>query len=236
MITVVSCVSCMTRHLHDWRQEDYNAFKFIRAITRRRFTGAAWIPVPGQLPQRLTQATRDVAVEWFGDMAAPSVQEVIGRRSVVYVPIPDANRIVGSKPSPSRALASELARRSDTRLLDVLRWRQPLRHLRRASVVLSGAGGDRPGDMDGDAHRGQLDPQLLSDNLINTGGVVMADCILVADVVDAIACVQAVAGRLRRLGGRPLLVVSAGRIVDSFPDDPFAERVEQVPHFEPRDF
>lgn len=239
MITAVSCVSCMTRRLHDWRQEDYNAFKFVRAIMRRRFTGAAWIPVPGQLPQRLTHATRDAAVEWFGDMAAPSVDEVVGRRPVVYVPIPDANRIVGSKPSPSRALASELARRSDARLLDVLRWRQPLRYLRRASVVLSGGSDiarDMSGDLPGDLDRGLLDPQLLSDNLINTGGVVMADCILVADVIDRIACVQAVAGRLRRLGGRPLLVVSAGRIVDTFPDDPFAERVEQVPHFEPKDF
>jgi len=216
MITLVSSVSCMTRRLHDWRQEDYNAFKFMRAITRRRFTGAAWIPVPGQLPQRLTQATSDLAVEWFGEMAWPSVQEVVGRRAAVYVPIPDANRIVGSVPSASRALALELARRSDAKLLDVLRWRQPLRYVPKSN--------------------GTVDPQVLSDNLVNTGGVVMADCVLVADVVDSEARVQAVAGRLRRLGGRPLLVVSAGRIVDAFPDDPFAERVEQVAHFEPRDF
>jgi hypothetical protein len=206
----------MTRQLHQWRQEDYNAFKFIRAAMRRRFTGAAWIPVPGRLPQRLTNATRDAAVEWFGDMAWPSVQDIVGRRSPVYVPIPGADRVVGSLPSASRALASELARRADARLLDVLRWRQPLRHVPRPN--------------------GPLDPQTLSDNLINTGGVVMADCVLVADVVDGSACVQAVAGRLRRLGGRPLLVVSAGRIVSTFPDDPFCERVEHVPHFEPKDF
>jgi hypothetical protein len=220
MITLVSCVSCMTRRLHDWRQEDYNAFKFMRAIMRRRFTGSAWIPVPGQLPQRLTHATRDVAVEWFGAMAAPPVQDAIGRRSVVYVPIPDVNRIVGSPPSASRLLASELARRSDARILDVFRWRQPLRYVPKSN----GSG------------RAVFDPQVLSDNLINTGGVVMADCVLVTDVVDGSACVQAVAGRLRRLGGRPLLVVSAGRLVETFPEDPFAERIEQVDHFEPRDF
>jgi hypothetical protein len=240
MITLVSSVSCMTRRLHDWRQEDYNAFKFIRAITRRRFTGAAWIPVTGRLPQRLTQATRDAAVEWFGDMAAPSVHERIGSQPIVYVPIPDANRVVGSKPSASRALASELARRSDARLLDVLRWRQPLRYLRRSNVALGVVAGSVPEDLSGDTpggeHREMLDPQMLSDNLINTGGVVMADCVLVADVVDSTAGVQAVAGRLRRLGGRPLLVVSAGRVVDTFPDDPFAERIEQVAHFEPKDF
>ena len=216
MITLVSSVSCMTRRMHDWRQEDYNAFKFMRAIMRRRFTGSAWIPVPGRLPQRLTNATGEQAVEWFGEMAWPSVHEVIARRPAVFVPIPDANRIVGSPPSASRALAADLARRSDARLLDVLRWRQPLGEVPRAS--------------------GPLDPQMLSDNLINTGGVVMADCVLVADVVDGHACVQAVAGRLRRLGGQPLLVVSAGRIVNTFPDDPFAERVEQVEHFEPWDF
>lgn len=216
MMTLLSCVSCMTTRLHEWRQEDYNAFKFMRAIMRRRFTGTAWIPVPGQLPQRLTNASRDAAVEWFGDMAWPSVQEMVGRRSVVYVPIPDANRVVGSPPSPSRGLASELARRADARVLDVLRWRQPLRQV--------------PGG------RGALDPQVLSDNLINTGGVVMADCVLVADAVGGTTCVQAVAGRLRRLGGRPLLVVSAGRILSTCRDDPFSEQVEQVPHFEPRDF
>jgi hypothetical protein len=216
MITLVSCVSCMTRRLHDWRQEDYNAFKFVRAVTRRRFTGSAWIPVPGRLPQRLTNATRDDAVEWFGEMAWPSVREMVGGRSPVYVPVPGANRVVGSLPSASRALAAELARRSDGRLLDVLRWRQPLRAMRRGA--------------------GPPDPQRLSDNLINTGGVVMADCVLVADVVDDRACVQAMAGRLRRLGGRPLLAVSAALVVHTFPDDPFGERVEQVEHFEPRDF
>jgi hypothetical protein len=216
MITILSSVSCMTRRWHEWRQEDYNAFKFLRALMRRRFSGSAWIPVPGRLPQRLTSATRDAAVEWFGEMAWPSVQEIVARRTAVYVPIPDANRVVGSLPSASRALASELARRADARLLDVLRWRQPLREIPRG--------------------HGALDPQTLSDNLINTGGVVMADCVMVGDVMDGSACVQAVAGRLRRLGGRPLLVVSAGRIVHAFPDDPFAERIERIESFEPKDF
>ncbi|MQA28487.1 MAG: hypothetical protein GEU82_01435 [Luteitalea sp.] len=216
MITLVSGVSCMTRRLHDWRQEDYNAFKFMRAVARRRFTGSAWIPVPGRLPQRLTNATRDEVVEWFGEMVWPSVQEIVGRRSPVYVPIPGRDRVVGSLPSASRALAAELARRSDGRLLDVLRWRQPLHTVPRLV--------------------GPLDPQALSDNLVNTGGVVMADCVLVADVVDGLASVQATAGRLRRLGGRPLLAITAGRIVNIFPDDPFGERIEQVEHFEPRDF
>jgi hypothetical protein len=206
----------MTRNLHEWRQDDYNAFKFIRAVTRRRFAGSAWVPVPGRLPQRLTNANRDAAVEWFGEMAFASVQEVMPDRAAVYVPIPGSDRVVGSLPSPSRTLAAELARRDDARLLDILRWRQPLRQVPKRG--------------------GALDPQALSDNLVTTGGVVMADCVLVADVVSGLACVQAVAGRLRRLGGRPVLVVSAGRTVDAFPDDPFAPRVESIAPFHPKDF
>jgi hypothetical protein len=207
----------MTRRLHEWRQDDYNAFKFMRAVMRRRFAGSAWVPVPGRLPQRLTHANRDAAVEWFGEMALPAVQDmIVPGCEVVYVPIPGSGRVVGSLPSPSRTLAAELARRVDARLLDILRWRQPLGQMPR--------------------RRGPLDPQALSDNLITTGGVVMADCVLVADVVTGVACLQAVAGRLRRLGGRPVLVVSAGRTVDAFPDDPFAPCVQSIASFQPRDF
>jgi hypothetical protein len=216
-LPLLSSATCLTGGPSTWRQDDHNAYMFVRAAAGRPIKGAAWVPMPAGLPKRLTSANRDDAIGWFADMILPRIAEALqSDPAVVLVPIPDPRRIVGAPPSRSRALAHEVAVRSGRRVLDVLRWR----------VVM--ARGSPAG--------GPIDPQALCDNLVTTGGIISAGCILVSDVVSNVSWVQAAAARIRRVGGSPILAVSAGRTSRTPPVDPFAPHVEEIADFEPLEF
>jgi hypothetical protein len=163
-LTLVSFASCRPEGVSTWRPEDYNAYKFTRAVAGRPIAGSAWVPLADGQILRLSNASAGAAVRRFLDSAMVAVDSLVGTdRGLVLIPLPGPRRIVGSPPSRSRTLAQELSVRSGYRMLDVLRWRQSMPSCR------------------------PPDPQMYSDNIITTGSPFRAECILVGDFLSSAA-------------------------------------------------
>ncbi|MGE0705412.1 MAG: hypothetical protein AB7F99_11045 [Vicinamibacterales bacterium] len=204
-VTLVSFVACRLGRLSAWRPEDHSAYKVVRLLGSRRIRGSGWLPRPGCTPQRLSNAHRHLAFGWFVEKASPHLEVFRERgRGIALVPFPDPERIVGAPPSPSRRLAQALADSCGLRVLDVLRWRQPMQRCRK------------------------LDVQTLADNLLTTGNVLQVGCILVADCVSGGAGVQAASSHLRRHGGTVSLAISAGRAGPDPEAEPFSPVVAML--------
>jgi len=204
-VTLVSAVSCVTAGLSAWRAEDYGAYKVVRMLSGRRISGSVWLPHDDDAAQRISNAHRAAAVDWFVRRTSPHLERYreYGRRAAL-VPYPDAGRVVGGPPSRSRLLAQALADANGFRVLDILRWRQVMPRCR------------------------ELDVQSLADNLLTTGAPMQMECILVADWVRGTTGIQAAAGRLRRSGAQISLAVSAGRAVRVAEACPFATQVAEL--------
>ena len=218
-LRLLSFATYLTRNAVQWRQPDYNAYKFVRAIKGRPINGYAWIPSPSG-SKRLTDTNKDSAIGWFAEMAAPHVEQArrVGRRTLL-VPVPSSSCVEGSEPSRTYQLAQEIADRvPGVVVADVLRWRE--------ENVPSSQGGPR-------------DPQVLYDNLVVTRRPSIGaacDCIVVDDVVTSKGHVHAAAARLRAQGATVRLAISAGRTVHEPPEDPFAVNTEDLDDFDPIDF
>ncbi len=186
-LTLVSLAACLPGPLGTWRPEDYAAYKVVRLLGGRRIAGSIWLQ-DGDRPLRISNAHRAAALRWFVGRAAPHLRSVRERSPrAALVPYPDPGRVIGAPPSRSRHLAQVLADATGLRVLDVLRWRQPMPRCR------------------------ALDVQTLADNLVTTGGLLHGECILVAECVWQGSGLQAAAGRLRRHGAEVRLAISAGR-------------------------
>ena len=61
---IVAFAAYLTKTHRAWRNEDYNAYKFVRAVKGRVIKGYAWVPV-GRGSQRLSQVNAGQAVIWF---------------------------------------------------------------------------------------------------------------------------------------------------------------------------
>jgi hypothetical protein len=158
----------------------------------------------------LTNASADRAVGRFLECAAAGIDALShANPRPVLVPVPGPRRVVGAPPSRSRILAQELSNRTGCRVLDILRWRQPMSSCR------------------------PPDPQIFSDNIITTGSPVRAECVLVADFLSSTAPLRAVAAKLRQFGSVAVLAVSAGRVAHPLPADPFAVVTERIDDFTP---
>lgn len=205
-LTLVSFVGCVIRGASAWRPEDYHAYKFVRALGGRRIAGSAWIPTGDGRHWRLNNATRAAGHAWLIDRAYPFLRDAgAGGRRTVLIPFPDPGRVVGAPPSRSRIVAQALADATGLRVLDVLRWRQPMPRCRR------------------------LDAQACADNLITTSGLVQADAVLVAEYVADAVGLQVAAARLTRQGAQLALTLAAGRVVDTPDSDPFSTSAIVLP-------
>jgi hypothetical protein len=203
--TLISFAAAPTRGLSSWRPEDYTAYKLIRAVAGRRIAGSTWLPGPDGRPVRLTNASREIAVNWFIGLAVPCIEELAKRnRRSVLVPLPGLDRVVGAPPSQGRLLAQELSTRTGLRMVDMLRWRQKMPRCR------------------------QSDTQMFMDNVVTSGAPVRAECILVGDFVSSAAPLQAIAATLRQSGSLAVLAVAAGRAADPPPADPFETTAETI--------
>ena len=200
----VSLIGCSGERLSRWRPEDYDAYKAVRVLAGRRIAGSAWLPASAA-PVRISNAHGQLLVSWFGERVFATLTERgLMNGPALLLPFPGPNRVVGAPPTGSRALAQEVSARIGGRVLDILRWRQR---------ILS---------------RGHVDRQTFLDNLIVTGSPVRADCVLVADFVSNPAAFEAAADRLRQMGIRVVLAVSAGRIAAPVRVDPFATEIEII--------
>lgn len=205
---VVSFASYLTRG--ERSQDDWHAFKFVRAIKGKPFSGYGYVPVTGH-NLRLTPQNADNAVRWFAKMAVKYVVDAgLGPR-IVLVPVPHSTCVVGGDESPrTKRLADAMAERipGRARVLDLLRWTEP--------KVPASQGGPR-------------DPELLYPIL--AAQVSMSDyvraigatIIMVDDVKTSGATLRACAARLKKAKSlRVRYAICAGRTVHESPADAFA--------------
>lgn len=201
---LVSLIGCSASPLATWRPEDYDAYKIVRVLSGRRIAGSAWLPVDGGA-LRVSNAHGSALLNWFGDRAVGALDPFRNREPrVVLLPVPGPNRVVGAPPSGSRALAQELSVRTGLRVLDVLRWRQPMPRCP------------------------PPDRQVCLDNVIVTGSPVRAEAVLVSDFLSTPVALEAVAARLRQMGCSVVLAVTAGLAVQPSRREPFAQDAQTI--------
>lgn len=210
-LTVISFAAYLTRGEFPWRDEDWHASKFIKAIKGEPINGYAWVPI-GKVPRRLRQDNADDAIQWFGEIvSAANVKVVIPS---FLVPIPNSQCTVGKAIVPRTvALAQSLANYlPNVHVLDCLRWEKAMQSARK--------GGSR-------------NPQEIYDNLVITTKVDRKRIILVDDVRTTGAHLQAAAAKVHSEGGKCQTAVCAGRTVWAQEDEPFSMVKEELPDFVP---
>lgn len=211
-VLVVSFAQYLTRSEFPWRDDDYNACKFIKAIKGERINGYASVPV-GNAIRTLRQANADDAVEWFGEIASAAKVKVMA--PAFLVPIPNSDSTVATRVVPrTLALANSLAEVfPNTQVLDCLRFKKTMLSARK--------GGSR-------------NPQEIYDNLSLTQDVRKKRIILVDDVHTTGAHLRAAAAKITSAGGKCETAVCAGRTALTPEDQPFSMLKQELPDFTPK--
>jgi predicted amidophosphoribosyltransferase len=213
-LKVVSFATYLVSGNVAWRDGDYNALKFVKAIKGLPVNMYARVPVCGVI-RRLEQANADEAIGWFGELGA---EYIVGQnlpRPITFVPVPNSSCAVTNEAVPrTLRLAQAIADRvGDANVWDGLRWRMVM--------LPSSQGGTR-------------DPQTLYDNLVVTKEMPTERIVLVDDVRTTGAHFVAALARITERGGACMLALCAARRVDAQEESPFSVREEEFAEFVPR--
>lgn len=192
-LRVVSFVAYLTRTDEPWRDADYHASKFIKAIKGDEVNGYANIPVSGAT-RRLDASTAAMARGWAAEIVAGWMAKNGPGGTFVLVPLPPSNCTVrqptrGCQHDVADAVCQSLGRR--TAVWDVLRFRR--------ATVKARDGGDR-------------DPETLYGSLRLTQ-TPKNDVVLVDDVVTMGGHLQAARAILEGAGVSVLMALAVGRSV-----------------------
>jgi len=212
-LKVISFAAYLTRTDEQWRGEDWNAQKFVKAVKGKHVNGYAWVPVCGN-SRYLSESNADDSIGWFGEMAAKYLTEHPTLASLL-VPVPNSDCTTKNRKLPrtlrlAEAIASRVKR---MKVWDGLRWK--------IEMTPSSKGGTR-------------DPQILYDNLVVTEKLPVGRVILVDDVRTTGAHLIASAARIKTKGGTCRLALCAGRTVLAQEENPFEVGDEEHDDFEPQ--
>jgi hypothetical protein len=212
-VKVVCFCAYLTKIEIPWRDDDYNANKFITALKGDPINGYAKILV-GRTWHRLQDSNRDLAIVWFGEMAAEYVRRNHKARPLAFTPIPSSNCVAGGKViSPTYRLAEAIVSNlQNVTVWDGLRWSAP--------KIPSHQGGPR-------------DPHYFHENLIIVKKLPDAEIVLVDDMFTSGSHMQAVNDKLMKKGGACRLGLCAGRQVTEQVTRPFDIIEEELPPFKP---
>ena len=111
-----------------WRGEDFDSFKWIKALKGEEIRGYATVPVNGTW-RRLTNANVDSAVDWFASIAAEHLRKRKIKGPFVIIPVPNSKCVVSSTVKPqTRKLAKALCDvlGDGSSVADCLRWKKNL--------------------------------------------------------------------------------------------------------------
>ena len=111
-----------------WRGEDFDSFKWIKALKGEEIRGYATVPVNGTW-RRLTNANVDSAVDWFASIAAEHLKKRKIKGPFIVIPVPNSKCVVSSTVKPqTRKLAKALCDvlGDGCTVVDCLRWKKNL--------------------------------------------------------------------------------------------------------------
>jgi predicted amidophosphoribosyltransferase len=209
---VVAFAAYLTRTHQQWRPEDYDAYKFVRAIKGRTINGYAWVPVGG-LRRKLVQANAEEAVVWFAQMAHGYLENHAIMPPYTMIPIPSSSCTVNSTEEPrALALAQAIAARTGGVVWDGIRWQ--------VEMIPSSQGGPR-------------DPRTFYEQSVLTEQIPVGRLIFIDDVVTSGSHLTGLAARMRENGNDPNLSICAGRTVHEPFQGPFALIEEDIADFDP---
>jgi hypothetical protein len=209
-LTVVSFATYLTSIENKWRDADYAAHKFIKAVKGKPFKASAYIPVLGTR-RYLDMGTANSSLGWFAEMANAYLWEKQTPGPLVLVPLPNSPCALNTNIIPrtffqAQALAQRL---NNTTVLDCLRWRV-------AKESASGGGGTRH-------------PQELYDNLAVTAQVPQnTRLVIIDDVRTTGGHLKAARAVLLAYNGYCDSSICAGRTVHNQDEDPFSRLEEEI--------
>ena len=115
---------------NDLRQQDWDAFKFAKAVKSLQINGYATVPVGGGV-WRLDQGNVEEARDWFGRWGAAQLRSMKVSRPFGLVPVPSSKTTrFEDTDFLGRTLAEKIIERAsgvDVELVDVLRFSTPMR-------------------------------------------------------------------------------------------------------------
>jgi hypothetical protein len=208
-----------------WRDSDYSASMFVKAIKGKSFNGYGHLRVR-DVSQRFTSGDSANAKKWFAQMAGDYLKKQRMNPEATWglIPFPSREALVGVDPAEyaSRDLAELLKdellkthKFQTVQVVDVVRWteRRPSAHDEGGPRTVAG-----------------VHPYLTV-----TAKPTLDFYVLIDDVLTSGARLTAAAARLKEAKFHWWMAVTAGRTVRVQPDDPFEVRTEDLPEYEPVD-
>src|SRR5581483_9951251 len=181
-LRVVCRAQYLSESVPEMRDSDYKATHLVKAVKGLELNpkSYAWVTIAG-VNTKITEETKDKAIEWFARWAAQRVDSSSNGPKVL-VPIPSSKTIKSSSDTfRTAAIAREIAAncKTDVVAAPLLRWTQ---------VMLSSREG------------GPRDPKILYPRLTLLGALPEGRCVLIDDVFTSGGHLIASAWKLEDVG------------------------------------
>jgi len=202
-LTVLSMAQYLTRDVADMRKVDYDATLLVKAVKGLPLNpnSYSWVSIDGR-QVKITEATKDQAMDWFAKWAADYINS-LGKHRKVIVPVPSSKTTRKSPPTFRTAeIAQKIVARSiNPRLFPSLRFKKEMPNSREE-------GGTR------EAH--ELYPEMVLLEQLPDGELILLD-----DVLTGGGHLRAAAWKLEDSGGQIETAICCGRSLEEQLENPF---------------
>lgn len=184
-----------------WNDDDWRAYKMVKALKGEPFKGYADVRRPTGQPIRISETNPTGAFRVFGEWGAAKLQQ-LGLKGGWLVPVPSSTCLALGSDVKGRGLASAIAHRAPGfTVLEALCWG--------AALQKSSAGGPRDFDT--------LYANLRIQQKLPAGNIILVD-----DVITTGGHLLACAAGLRHFGGQVEHALCAAQTVPQQPTNMFA--------------